>query len=265
MQKPENKHKTVLSFPQVENPVWIPVPKRIRVFLSSRLIADSTRTMLLRGRPPVYYFPREDVKMDFLKKSNHNNQSEKYGKARHWHVDVDEQIAVNAAWSYENPPEGMAGGIADYIAFKWPEMETWMEEEEVVRVHPRDPYSRIDVICSSRYVKLQYEGLSLAETRCPMVLFETGLPARYYIRRSDVNTALLKPSDHQTECPYKGVASHFSLENDEWKLENIAWTYAYPNQEVAGIKDLICFYAEKLEDFFVDGNRLPKAETPWSE
>ena len=108
-------------------------------------------------------------------------------------------------------------------------------------------------------------GDEVAETCCPVLLFETGLPTRYYIPKTDVRLERLKPTAHQTRCPYKGVASHYSVVTGEEMVKNIAWTYPFPNPEFLKIKDLIAFYNERLEGFVVDGERQPTLQSPWSE
>lgn len=261
----ETEAKRFQRYPLAQGPEWLPVPKWIRVYLGDELVAGSRRVMLMRGRPPVYYFPREDVRMDLLASSEHTTRSAGRGEATHWHVEAGGERAENAAWGYEAPPEEAPRGLADHIAFEWNAMTTWFEEDEEVRVHPRDPYTRIDVIHSSRHVRVAIAGQTVAESRCPVLLFETGLPARYYIRKTDVRMDLLEPTGHQTRCPYKGVASHYSAHLGDEVVENIAWTYPFPNPELFKIKDLVAFYNERLEDFFVDGERQPMPKTPWSE
>ena len=89
------------------------------------------------------------------------------------------------------------------VAFYFDRMDRWMEEAEQIGVHARDPYHRIDVIATDRHVRVLLDGQLLAETRQALALFETGLPARWYIPAEDV-VAELQPSDTVTHCPYKG-------------------------------------------------------------
>lgn len=71
-------------------------------------------------------------------------------------------------------------------------MDAWYEEEEEVFVHLRDPYHRIDVLQSSREVRIVVEDETIAETNRPLLLFETGFPTRYYIPREDCRLDLLQ-------------------------------------------------------------------------
>lgn len=143
-------------------------------------------------------------------------------------------------------------------------MDSWLEEDEPVRVHPRDPYHRLDVCHSSRHLRVVVSGKTVADSRKPVMLFETGLPARFYIPKTDVRQQLLKPTDHKTECPYKGEASYYSIVVDGEESENFAWTYPFPNQEVNKIKDHVAFYTEKIDEVFVDGKPMPEMKTMFS-
>ncbi len=116
----------------------------------------------------------------------------------------------NAAWGYSDPIDG-APPLAGDVAFYWWVMDTWLEEDERVFVHPRDPYHRIDVVPTSRHVRISAAGEVLADTTRARVLFETSLPARWYLPAGDGRTDLLAASDNTTRCPYKGEASYWSL------------------------------------------------------
>ena len=144
------------------------------------------------------------------------------------------------------------------MAIKWEAVDCWLEEDEEVRIHPRDPYHRIDICKSSRHIKIIINEEVVAQTTCPVILFETGLPMRFYIRKTDINMKLLKTTDHQTGCPYKGTASYYSVVFNGNNFENIAWTYPFPNEETSGIKDLVAFYTERIDNVYVDGLKLPK-------
>ena len=128
-----------------------------------------------------------------------------------------------AAWNYPEPLEGMEA-LKDLIAFHFDALDEWLEEDEPVIGHPRDPYHRIDVNRSSRRVKVSLDGKTLAESDRPIALFETGLPTRWYLPREDVNMALLEDSDTRTTCAYKGHAATFSVGGHE----DVAWTYVDP-------------------------------------
>lgn len=193
--------------------VVIPSPKWVRVYFGRKLIADSRHVILLRqsDHELIYYFPKEDVHVEYLEKSSFTTQSPFLGLASYWNVRVGDQLAENAAWSYLQPFPG-GPNLEGFFAFDWAKMEAWFEEDEEVFVHPRDPFHRIDVIHSSRHIRVVVGGETVAETHRPVLLFETGLPTRYYLPMLDVRMDLLVPSDTHTGCPYKGTASYYSLE-----------------------------------------------------
>ena len=126
-----------------------------------------------------------------------------------WHLAVKDRITHNAARAYLKPTDDRAA-LEGHLTFFWDMMDAWFEEDEQVFVHPRDPYTRVDTVHSSRHVRVEIDGVTLGETRRPMLLFETGLPTRYYIPKLDVRIDLLEPSEYVTSCPYKGVARHWS-------------------------------------------------------
>ena len=100
----------------------------------------------------------------------------------------------------------------------------------------------------------------MAESRQPVLLFETHLPTRYYLPANDVNTNLLSPSETRTQCAYKGVAEYWSAAGE---FHDVAWTYHQPLHDAAPVKDMIAFFNERV-DIIVDGQPQPRPRTPWS-
>ncbi|HEY6711616.1 MAG TPA: DUF427 domain-containing protein [Rubrobacter sp.] len=145
----------------------------------------------------------------------------------------------------------------------WNNLDHWYEEDEEVFVHPRDPYHRVDVLKSSRQVKILVDGEVVAETDRPRILFETGLPSRYYFPPEDVSEDVLLPSDKNTECPYKGVASYYSVQAGGETREAIVWYYPTPIPAAADIEGRLCFFNEKV-DLEVDGEAQQRPLTQWS-
>lgn len=230
-----------------------PSPKWIRAYYNGYLVIDSKRAVLLRaeGRPPVYYFPKDDVTMDLLIQTKTPNPVEEREVVRYWGISVGQRRAEQVAMEYPDPK--YAPSLAGYLTFDWSTMDAWFEEQEEVFVHPRDPRVRIDALQSSRHVKIVIHGETVAETRSPVLLFETGLPVRYYIPKTDVRFDLLVDSDHVTYCPYKGEAHYYSVKVGDNIVENIAWYYRYPVPESTKIASHVAFYDERLDAFEVDG------------
>ncbi len=254
-----------LQTPAIAEPGWIPIAKWIRVGFGNEYVASSRLVMLKRGFPLVYYFPRKDVNMDLLERNNQGDQSDNWGSKISWHIGTKEKKAENAAFSYEKPADKAPRDIEKYVAFQWNAMDIWLEEDEEVRVHPRDPYHRIDVCNSPREIKIVAAGEVLAESNCPVLLFETGLPVRFYIPKTNIRMGMLEPTSHQTHCPYKGTANYYTVrEVSGNKMENLVWFYPFPNEEVFKIKNLAAFFTERLDEVFVDGVKLPEMKTKWS-
>jgi uncharacterized protein (DUF427 family) len=143
------------------------------------------------------------------------------------------------------------------------ETSHWYEEDEEVFVHPRDPYHRVDILESSRHVKVRVNGEVVAETERSKVLFETGLPPRYYFPPEDVREDMLVESDKTTRCPYKGIASYWSVEAGGERVEDLIWSYQDPIPEAAKIEGHLCVFNERT-DFEVDGEEQERAQTQWS-
>lgn len=241
-----------------------PSARWVRVKFGGEFVADSKRTLLLRQYGPTglptYYFPQEDVRTDVRAPGRPvpNEQA-----LEHWTVRVGDRIAENAAWTYVNPPSELAA-LHGYVSFHWAKMDAWYEEDEQVFVHARDTRTRVDVMPSSRHVRVVIAGETVAETTRPSLLFETDLPTRFYIPRDDVRMDLLEPGQIKTRCPYKGVATYWSARVGDTLSKNVAWCYEDPIPECPKIRGLLAFFNERV-DLYVDGELQERPKTPWSE
>jgi uncharacterized protein (DUF427 family) len=240
-----------------------PSPRRVRAFFAGEPIADSTRVLLVfePRRLPVYYFPMADVRMDLLRPTAHT-QATPEGSTARWSLESHGRSVDNVGWSYREPDEARTA-LKDYVAFYWGKLDAWYEEDDEVFVHPRDPYHRVDVLNSSRHVKVVIDGTVVADTRRPRLLFETSLPTRYYIPKVDARLDLLEPTDTVTQCPYKGRARYWSVRIGDKVHKDLVWGYPFPIPECSKIENLVCFYNEHL-DIYVDGELQPRPRTPWS-
>jgi uncharacterized protein (DUF427 family) len=194
--------------------------KWVRAYLGGELIVDSTRPHLVWEVPyyPAYYFPRDDVRLELFSPTARTERSPSRGEARYFDVKGGDKVALEAAWHY---PESPMEALRDLIRIDWQAMDHWFEEEEEVFTHPRDPYSRVDILPSSRRVRVEVNGVTVAESDQPRILFETGLPPRYYLPLQSVRLDLLRTSDTQTHCPYKGTASYWSVQAGDQLFEDI--------------------------------------------
>jgi uncharacterized protein (DUF427 family) len=233
-------------------------PKRVRVELGGAVVIDSLAPLIVLESTylPVYYFPFADIRTELLVESPHRTVCPYKGEARYWHVQAGGKRAENAAWAYMDPIQS-AAALGSHAAFYWDKMDRWLEEDEEVIRHARDPYHRVDVVRSFRRVEAMLAGRVLASSSSSFFLFETGMPTRYYLPKSDVRIDLLVESRTRTQCPYKGTASYWSAVLDGKTWPDIAWSYEDPLPECPRIKGHVSFYAEKLEALTVDGRPVP--------
>ncbi len=241
-----------------------PTLKWIRVVAGGETIADTRRAMIVQesGHQPVYYFPRADVRSEVLEPSDRHTRCPKKGEASYHTIRVGDHVVKSGAWYYPEPIPG-AEPIRDMIAFYWDRMDKWLEEDEEVVVHPRDPYHRVDVIPTSRRIRISVEGELLAESTQAMALFESNLPTRWYLPREDVS-AELEPTDTVTRCPYKGTASYYAVRRQDGEfVKDLIWYYDDPLGAVDRIADRLCFFNERV-DVEVDGELEGRPETVWA-
>jgi uncharacterized protein (DUF427 family) len=226
--------------------------KRVRAYLAGHLVADTTRPLLVWEVPyyPAYYVPATDVVAELVETGD-TRHSPSRGDARLYDVYVKDAVAEKAASLYTEP---QIEALRDVVRLDWDAIDQWFEEDEPVFVHPRNPYTRIDILNSSRHVEVQIDGETVADSHQPRVLYETGLRPRYYLPLTDVRMDLLRPSDTQTHCPYKGTANYWSVEVGDKVHNDVVWTYPTPLPESQKITGLACFYDEKVE-LYVDGVR----------
>jgi uncharacterized protein (DUF427 family) len=212
-----------------------PVPRRLRGYLGNELVFDTTRALYVWDKPyyPQYNVPLEDVRGDFAERE--------FAKVYR---------------------EGPAAGT---VHFPWKELDAWFEEDEQVFVHAHNPYARVDALRSSRHLRVERDGVVLAEADAVVIVFETGLPPRHYFERTAVRFEHLEPSELVTECPYKGVTSEWwSVRIGDQLHADLAWSYDFPTRQMLPIAGLVAFFDERV-DTFVDGRPLARPVTPFSE
>ena len=235
-----------------------PAPRRVRGYFDDTLVFDTTRARYVWEAPyyPPYYIPLSDVRTEHLLDEDHPQRLQ-LGPSRLHSLTTDRRTQKAAARVYDTNGDGP---VAGYVRFEWDTLD-WFEEDEQIIGHPRNPYVRVDALRSHRHVKVEIDGVVLAETRSPVLLFETGLPTRYYIDRTDVSFDHLDTSNTQSVCPCKGITSQYwSARVGDTVQPDIAWTYDYPMRQVVPITGLIAFYNETV-DTFVDGHKLPRPPT----
>lgn len=238
-----------------------PGQRRVRAYLAGELVVDTVRPVLVWEVPyyPTYYLPAADVRAELVA-TGRLGHSPSRGDGELCDVRVPRATAPAAAQRFARSPIEDLRGL---VRLDWDAMDEWLEEDEPVYVHPRDPYTRIDILTSSRHVQVELHGTVLADSRQPRILFETGLPPRYYLPLSDLRLDLLRPSGTRTQCPYKGTATYWSVAVGGTLVEDVVWTYRAPLPESQKIAGLACCYDEKV-DVRIDGRLQERPHTPFS-
>jgi len=236
-----------------------PVPRRIRAVLDDRVVLDTTAARYVWEWPhfPQYYVPFADIAPDVLVDESHEEHLRR-GTAKRFGLRRGAEVIDGVAHLYTASD---IEGITGTVRIDWAALDHWFEEDEEVFVHPRSPYTRVDALRSDREVTVEFDGLVLARSSHPVLVFETGLPTRYYLDRLDVDFTHLVPSDTVSSCPYKGTTSaYWSADVDGRVVPDLAWAYDFPTRQVLPIAGLVSFYNEKV-DLTVDGVRLERPVT----
>jgi uncharacterized protein (DUF427 family) len=228
-----------MTLPKYTELTWEPSERWIRGTKGDVTVVDSTRAILVRDPDrytPLYAFPKDEVRMDLLRPA----ADPPAGPHAVYDLVVGDVVVPNAAWTYSRDE------LADHVAFEWfrrdDVMDHWYEEDEEVFTTARDPQHRVDAIRSTRHVKVTIDGQVVAESSRPVLVFETGIPVRYYLPPEDVRMDLFEPTETRTGCPYKGFASYWTYTGGDEALVDVAWGYLDPNPEAASIKGYVSFY-----------------------
>jgi uncharacterized protein (DUF427 family) len=209
------------------------------------------------GVYPQYYIPIADVNEKALVDVGHEGKALR-GTTKLFDLRVEDSIRRGAARLFT---ASHIDAIVDHVRFDWNQLDSWFEEDEEVYVHPRSPYARVDALRSTSEVRVELDGLILARSVSPVMVFETGLPTRYYVSKNAIDFEHLIPSDTMTSCPYKGNTSgYWSARTEESVYPDVAWTYAFPTRQLLPIAGLIAFYNEKV-DTYLDDQLLERPRT----
>ncbi len=240
-----------------------PSPRRVRGNFGGQTVFDTCRALYVweSSHYPQYYIPRADVRMAFLNAAGEPKPTPQ-GDALVHHIRVGESERPSAARLITRSP---IPGLTDTVRFKWDALDAWFEEDEEVFVHPRSPYTRVDALRSRRAVRVELAGAVLAESAATVMVFETGLPTRYYFDRDDVRFEHLKPTSTRTECPYKGrTTGYWSVAVNGVTHKDAAWMYSFPTRQLFPIAGLVAFLNEKV-DIFIDGIAIARPTTHMSD
>jgi uncharacterized protein (DUF427 family) len=235
-----------------------PTEKRLRIYLGEAPVADTINGLLVwepRRVVPTYAVPEADISarlesvgrvddladLPVLVPTNPFTAHSCTGEM----FDVVVGAARRPAAAFRPDDPDLTGYVTfDFSAFDW------REEDEPIVAHPHDPFKRIDILASTRHIRVESKGRLLAESSRPLLLFETFLPVRVYLPRADI-VVDLEPTDTVSYCAYKGRASYFSVPDGP---ADVAWTYHQPLREAEPVTDRIAFFNERV-DIIVDGRR----------
>ncbi len=186
-----------------------PFRRRVRGVRDGRTLIDSERVLLVHrpGRPPTYAFPEEDVR----------------GPA--------------------TDPEPDTPG---YVTVAWDVVDSWFEEGEEVYGHPRNPYHRIDILRSERWLRVDVGTTTLVDTKETLVVYETALEPKLYVDRRHVRVDALEKSATVTYCPYKGTATYWSYRVGDDTVTDVAWSYEDPLPESAPLRGCLSFEGSRV-------------------
>lgn len=127
-------------------------------------------------------------------------------------------------------------------------------EDTPIFVHPKGPFKRVDVLTSTRSIRVAVDGRTIAQTNVSMHLYETNLPVRFYMPLTSIDTSVLRPSTTRTWCPYKGESEYHSVVVNGKQYKDIVWFYSRPTIECAAIAGMCCFYNEKVDISIMQGD-----------
>ncbi|ROS38976.1 DUF427 domain-containing protein [Amycolatopsis thermoflava] len=256
-----------------------PTRKRVRAVAGGKVFADSRRAALVwepRRVVPQYAFPAADVLASLTPAPpsdverhpvslgpNTGVLDPSTGFAAHTTagtpltLSMDGVVLEGAGFRPDDPD------LAEYVIADFDAFDEWLEEDETIVSHPRDPFHRVDVRRSSRHVRVEVDGVPLADTKSPLLVFETSLPPRLYLPPSDVDFSRLRESARETTCAYKGRARYWSAEVGGRTHPDLAWAYENPLPDAVQLAGHVAFFDERV-DVTLDGERVPRPVTPWS-
>jgi uncharacterized protein (DUF427 family) len=252
------------DYPQAITPVnhLEPVPRRVRAVLGGRTVLDTSQAVYVWewAHYPQYYIPVGDIDQTALVESDDVRKGSR-GSYRRIGLRVGETTKPAAGRLFT---EDSLPGLSGLVRLDWDALDAWFEEDEEVFVHPRNPYARVDALRSTRTVRVELDGVVLAESGSPVMVFETGLPPRYYLNRTEVDFTHLRPSDTRSACPYKGrTTGYWNVVVNGQTHPDLAWSYDFPTRQLLPIAGLISFYNEKV-DIFLAGQPVDRPVTHFS-
>ncbi|KAI0419845.1 DUF427-domain-containing protein [Xylaria grammica] len=253
-------------------------PKRVRVRLGGTYVADTTRAVYIweHAYYPAYYLPLDAFAEGALSYPSSTSSSSEGGSKR-GDAERGYALATLSAGGVSTDRaivflrgSGSGSVLGGLVRVEFGAADAWFEEDARVDVHPKDPFKRVDVVFSTRRVRVLVSGAEVARAEACFHLYETGLPVRFYLPATAVRADVLRESETVTACPYKGEANYYDIvldggegEGEGERLRDLVWYYRNPKMECAAIAGCLCFYNEKV-DIELDGDMLERPKTQFS-
>lgn len=245
-----------------------PIDKWVRGYVGDVAVVDTRKPLLFWEDifpVPHYAYDPADVRTDLLVPTGteatdgFDFHGPRGPVSATYDLVIGDRTLPRAAWRRDDP------ALVDRLVVSWRPglLDRWLEEDEAVGGHPRDPHKRVEALASSRHVVISFGGVRLAETRNPVLLFETGLPTRFYVPEADLVADSLEPGGASSFCPYKGSTDRYWSLRGRPDVSDIGWSYAEPFPAVGRIAGRVAFYNE-LVDITVDGVELARPESVFS-
>ncbi len=252
------------TLPEAEEPAggvprMVPGHKWIRALVDGQVVVDARAFTFVWEIPywPTWFFRPEDLRGELRESDGAARRRGDLEGARRYDFHTAGRVLAGVAKRY---PDSASKELRKLVTIDFGAVDCWFEEDVEVFVHPRSPFTRVDALASSRHVVISIDGVVLADSHKPTMLFETGAPTRHYLPMTDVKLDLLEPSTTRSSCPYKGDASYWSASINDRLERDIAWSYRTPMPEATPIAGLVCFYDERV-DVAVDGVRQPRPQS----
>lgn len=210
-----------------------PTPRLVQALYNGAYVVKTTSALFVWEHPyyPQLYIPQSAVTSEAQLKQGSPIESDTSSVIGHRYTLTVGKKSTDEIVIFSDKLEGAAAPLAGLVRITFSAMDQWFEESTPIFVHPKDPFKRVDILASSRPVRVFIDDVLVADAPSSMHLYETGLPARYYLPLTSIKAEVLRPSNTRTKCPYKGEAEYYSVEVNGKLHEDVIWYYRNPTLE----------------------------------
>jgi uncharacterized protein (DUF427 family) len=132
----------------------------------------------------------------------------------------------------------------------------WPDLPETVNFTIDGPKHRLFAHPYPRRVRATFGGEVVLDTDRGVLLHESALQPVLYAPWQDIRQDLLTGTDHHTTCPFKGIASYWSIRVNGHEAENAVWSYPEPNAESPWLEPLAAFYWDRVDAWYDEEDRV---------